>query len=221
MSSLSKKCPHFHGVKLTRLKTGSHKDSCTRVHTHTQHRLSDKPANKLVFHHLMWKYDSYCVFSARMRNINTRLFFISFKWLSYWQEMETEWSTEFKSKQTSYQIHIWKVDLNLIKRFWTSSLILDQMRRATRTHELKHRNVLSVHETTASSRLWAWFSLCEVTSAPLDLRQTPPVHLLHSHLSYEGDKGANPWFLRRRRRKRRRRRRRRTELSGRNFLVYL
>ncbi len=35
MSSLSKKCPHFHGVKLKWLKIGSHKDSCTRAHTHT------------------------------------------------------------------------------------------------------------------------------------------------------------------------------------------
>ncbi len=35
MSSLSKKCPHFHGVKLKWLKIGSHKDSCIRAHTHT------------------------------------------------------------------------------------------------------------------------------------------------------------------------------------------
>ncbi len=35
MSSLSKECPHFHGVKLKWLKICSYKDSCTRAHTHT------------------------------------------------------------------------------------------------------------------------------------------------------------------------------------------
>ncbi len=122
MSSLSRKCPHFHGLKLKWLKIGSQEDSCTRAltHTHTHtHTHTNKADHLWSVRAVMRKWHSAESCNTHsVRGLLARADPLSVSSHSGWERVIEQYFSSLSSLHSSPFFHLcWPVNITHLTAF--------------------------------------------------------------------------------------------------------